>query len=700
MSDAPRRAPWAILEAGWILGVIALGAIALLAGGFFMGPRFWLGGITTVGLAFALGVDARWRLEGRSPPSHRPWSPAEGPMLWLITAGALGQAAGAYGGYFFAGTATIVSGAMALSAPFVKRRVLALAVVLELGGAIFRHASAVELAIRWTVLLLAVWALSRLVRGLAWRAEVEQQRDAQADAARTHAAKRDFGLLTEQAPAISALPDAANLRPTVGSAALDHVERTVYEQARLVRSALGATTAAVLWREADDALRLRVYDSTRDDLLAGPYAPGAGIPAGVLRDDAPLAVAPVHPGGLPYYPSESSETGGVAVAPIRGPEEAVVGLLAVDGSEPFDAAGIASVTYGAQAMGAVLQLGQRLKAADVERNMVDRICAAMRALNGALGLDQAAAATLQAVEGLVSPDLAVLSILRDDEHVILRAMGEGADGLEGLEFTGDEGLVGHAVRYGQVLPVGNSARRKGVFTAAETLPEMQSLLIFPLLKGDGAPVGALTVAAREPGRFVHHRREMLSLIGGQLGIKLDLAQVHERLRGLASQDGLTGLGNRRTFQRELGLAIARAERRNAPLSLLIIDLDHFKPLNDTYGHPFGDTVLRAVARVIERAGRRTDLAVRYGGEEFALVLEDSDAAGAAGVAERVRAEIEALRFDDKPARVTASVGLAVHPDDASTQAELVAQADAALYTAKNRGRNQVCTAAESNDRPA
>jgi diguanylate cyclase (GGDEF)-like protein len=231
---------------------------------------------------------------------------------------------------------------------------------------------------------------------------------------------------------------------------------------------------------------------------------------------------------------------------------------------------------------------------------------------------------------------------------------------------------------------------------------MQSLLVFPLLKGDGAPVGALTVAARAPERFVHHRREMLALVVGQLGIKLDLAQAHERLRGLASRDGLTGLNNHRTFQQGLGQALARAERRKAPLSLLLVDIDHFKPLNDTHGHPFGDTVLKAVARVIERAGRRTDLAARYGGEEFALILEDSDAKGAAGVAERVRTEIEALRFEGKPARVTVSVGLAVHPEQASTQAELIARADAALYTAKKRGRNQVCAwqPAESNDEPA
>ncbi|MCA9541284.1 MAG: GGDEF domain-containing protein, partial [Myxococcales bacterium] len=192
-------------------------------------------------------------------------------------------------------------------------------------------------------------------------------------------------------------------------------------------------------------------------------------------------------------------------------------------------------------------------------------------------------------------------------------------------------------------------------------------------------------------------REMLELIAGQVAIKLDLAEAHEQIREMATTDGLTGLANHRTFQQAFDNMLSRADRRGDPLAFILIDIDHFKKLNDNYGHPFGDEVLRGVARVLASAVRKVDLAARYGGEEFGVILEGSDREGARQMAERIRAEVEALTFQHESkgeVRVTLSLGVAAFPGDGSEKEKLIANADLALYHAKHGGRNQVCCFAD------
>lgn len=681
----------------WVMAVVALATLAVICGGFDLhGGVIWLGVLATAGLSVALGVDARWRLDGADPPKARPLSAIEGPLLWMVSAWAATRLAGPFGGYLFIGPAAVLSLLVAMFPAATRGPAIGLAAVLEFGLLLADRVTLPELLIRVAMLVVGALALTRLARWAAWRAEVSAARDARAAAEEVHESKRDFGLLTGQTPAISGLP-AEELadRPTVGQYALDQVQESFALQVQLLRAALDATTVAVLWRAPDASVRIRAHDSARDDLTLGPYSDAAGIPGSVLRDGEAVAVTPVHPGGLPYYAEgterEDEAPNGVLAVPVLDALGEVAGVLCVDGPRPIDHTTRRLAHYVADALALAVRMGRQLKATDLERTVVQRICGALKALNSSLGLSDAADAAIAAVNGLVKPDLVALSMVRGDEHVIERADGEGAAALANLNFTGDEGLVGQAVRLGQVLPVGGGARRQGIFTATDTLPNMQSLLVLPLRTADGSPIGALTVASRAPERFVAHRREMLQLVAEQMGITLDLAQAHERLRGLASTDGLTGLTNHRTFQQGLSNMIARAQRRESPLCLLIVDLDNFKTLNDTHGHPFGDTVLRSVAACVQRLSRAVDLVARYGGEEFAAVLEDSDADGGRLMAERMRKGIEALRFEVDGARVTASVGLTAWPRDANTQAQLIEQADKALYEAKRRGRNQVVT---------
>ncbi len=174
-----------------------------------------------------------------------------------------------------------------------------------------------------------------------------------------------------------------------------------------------------------------------------------------------------------------------------------------------------------------------------------------------------------------------------------------------------------------------------------------------------------------------------------------LGTAAQELEQLARIDGLTGLANRRHFDDTLATEVARSRRYGRPLSLAMIDLDHFKPINDAYGHLLGDDVLRAVAAAIRSEARDADTTARFGGEELAVLLPECGPAAAREVAERIRRRIAELSVPgpDGPVRVTVSAGVATsRPDD--DPATLAARADAALYAAKRAGRDRVVSAEE------
>jgi diguanylate cyclase (GGDEF)-like protein len=172
-------------------------------------------------------------------------------------------------------------------------------------------------------------------------------------------------------------------------------------------------------------------------------------------------------------------------------------------------------------------------------------------------------------------------------------------------------------------------------------------------------------------------------------------------KSLAERDALTGLLNYRSFQEVLRQELQRSLRYERHVSLLMADVDKFKDLNDSLGHLAGDRVLQQVAELLDQNCREPDYCCRYGGEEFAIVVPETDKGGAMRLAERIRGAIEATRFLEaegtSPARLTVSIGVATRPEDGTTPTELILAADRALYAAKSRGRN--CTVAYQTSLP-
>jgi diguanylate cyclase (GGDEF)-like protein len=213
----------------------------------------------------------------------------------------------------------------------------------------------------------------------------------------------------------------------------------------------------------------------------------------------------------------------------------------------------------------------------------------------------------------------------------------------------------------------------------------------------GDRVLAIISVARGDRGFTAQERELFSYLTSQAAVSVENVDLHETVQRQAVTDELTGLFNHRRFQEVISAEVERARRYDAEMGLIMLDIDNFKRVNDTYGHMQGDMVLREVARVLRQSAREIDEPARYGGEEMAVALPQTDLDGAYRFAERVRKRIEALELPVRDGKgklkVTASFGaasltVAGRPDKEG----LVAAADAALYQAKRSGKNRTVKA--------
>lgn len=240
------------------------------------------------------------------------------------------------------------------------------------------------------------------------------------------------------------------------------------------------------------------------------------------------------------------------------------------------------------------------------------------------------------------------------------------------------------------LKVEIQGERIPVFPAAFPVRADEGSVFMLPLSYERELLGILALYSPKKNALSSYQIELLELLGNQASSSLANAKFHAEIERMAITDGLTGLFNHRNFQERLTNEVNRMRRIPDPLSLLLIDIDFFKKINDTWGHPAGDEVLRGVAGIIRETIRSVDVAARYGGEEFAALLPGTGHEGAQKMAERLRHAIAAKGFiiDGKELGVTVSIGTATAPHDTGNRDELIEKTDQALYHAKRSGRNR------------
>ncbi len=218
---------------------------------------------------------------------------------------------------------------------------------------------------------------------------------------------------------------------------------------------------------------------------------------------------------------------------------------------------------------------------------------------------------------------------------------------------------------------------------------VKTLMSVPIKHQDEL-LGELALFSFDRNAFENNKRT-LELLTGDFSTLLDLLLLYEKNRLLSITDGLTKVYNHRHFFEVLENEWLRCQRYKTPLSLLMVDVDHFKNINDVYGHQLGDVVLAGIAKVVVMNTRELDTVARYGGEEFAVILPQIGVEQAKTVAEKLRKEVEKQHFHEqlKPKEITISIGIDAASSEMNTISDLIASADAALYSAKEQGRNRV-----------
>lgn len=316
-------------------------------------------------------------------------------------------------------------------------------------------------------------------------------------------------------------------------------------------------------------------------------------------------------------------------------------------------------------------------------------------LSESLHIDEIVKTSISNIKKVISHDISCLFLKKWDQVRVTTNHPQSDDLIEkvkeetlrdSLEFMEDDRPFSQAVvRHGGseiMVHLAVGATKIGLLRLIR-LPDP-----FPLKGSEG-----IVLNANQPkGPFSEYHAKILSMTAAPLAIAIRNAEIYKQVEDLAVKDPLTHVLNRRAFPTILEREFRRANRYNIPLALMMIDLDHFKKINDTYGHLVGDQVLREMATAFKASVRDVDVVIRYGGEEFLVILPGTNLQEGLIVANRIKNRVERTTFnnDEVPIRMTVSIGVSHYPSpNISTPETLFNQADQALYTAKKNGRNRI-----------
>ncbi len=315
---------------------------------------------------------------------------------------------------------------------------------------------------------------------------------------------------------------------------------------------------------------------------------------------------------------------------------------------------------------------------------------------GSLDLDILFGRMLQIIKDVVPCDELLLLLYREEreELEVRRTLGLDPEGKHREMFHAHDGLMGELIRRRECLHVRDLGKEQNQFLEdyLDDYPETRSLLGVPMILKDQL-LGIVNLHKKENGGFSEREIRLVQAITAQAAIAIENARLYQQTRDLSNTDTLTRLANRRFFQIVLEKEFAQARRYGTNFSLIMIDIDHFKCYNDTHGHLQGDRVLRDVAQILKENIREIDLAGRFGGEEFIILMPRTSKEGARAAAEKLRLCVYERDFpgavlSQPKGRLTLSLGIAEFPEDADCLEALQERTDQALYQAKKNGRNR------------
>lgn len=431
-----------------------------------------------------------------------------------------------------------------------------------------------------------------------------------------------------------------------------------------------------------------------------PNESSESLLAWIAEHNVPLRIGHIRDRkGLSYYTGDWGINSFLGV-PVFEQGDKLKYVLCVDSkeNEAFGQEAERLLLFAAHCISEFLKNATRLGQMKIEAAEFAGFYRLSKRLSSTLNLDEILDIAATSSKEIVDYDMA-LCLLKQDSETLKVAAAKGFKAAELLNkiFHRDESIAGWVMKNGKPLSFADfqDDKRDVPIFPGQYLP-MRSLACLPLSMKDDT-FGVFLMASRKENFFSPYETKIFEVIAAHTATHIANARMYQQVEKLAATDGLTGLFNHRYFQERLAAELERGERYKQKISLVLVDIDHFKKVNDTYGHPAGDKILKEVAKILTSSVRTVDVAARYGGEEFAVVLVNTDSKGALETAERIRKIIENGKFDiggGAAIKITGSMGIAVFPDDTGlgegSQRLLISKTDSALYLAKKQGRNRVC----------
>lgn len=473
----------------------------------------------------------------------------------------------------------------------------------------------------------------------------------------------------------------------------------VYFMSRNFRSysALG-----FIFNSSKQAFVLNSFTSKSINIVRGAVIPaGNGVIGTMAIEKRPFISGDlrVYNEVLPYYSSGREQINSILVVPIISESSELLGALVLDSHDKQafrdqDRETLKRFSFLAAALitTARMRLFQE-RAARTFQTFYEASHQFTTALKPEDVFD-----VLFTVTPTIVPCTRLMGIMfNDDQHAgtVICTNRTGSDPAPGFTFPINAGICSFAFQKRRSVNIADYRQisdRYYRFVPGEPVdPALRSLIILPLVDDEQRCRGLFSIENDKPDTFIPTIEQVLKTLAENASVALIRSVLYQRMEHLATTDGLTGLNNHRHFQELLAQEIERSRRYRRPLALLIMDIDHFKSFNDTYGHPVGDLVLKEIATCIKNAIRLNDIPARYGGEEFVVIIPESTAQGALKTAERIRTSIEQHTIVSlgRNLKVTISIGCSSFPENAPSQQALIDTADKALYNAKEHGRNRV-----------
>ena len=448
-------------------------------------------------------------------------------------------------------------------------------------------------------------------------------------------------------------------------------------------------SAAILL--VDDEHRLYVKSHFGTEQLRGidEHLPlTQGITGAAAIKKRPIYVRDVtkDPRYIPFLESTRSEL----AIPLMVRDE-VVGVLDClsDQRDFFDGETIDLLTLFSTQASIALENARLYSLEQKRRSQLEAINAIARQTTGVLDREDLLHTTCTLLLQFFPVDHVALTLLEDNKLVVRAHAGTltptfEMDGPIGVEH----GISGRALETGKPVVLDDVSADPAYIAGFN---ETKSEICLPLISF-GNKLGVMCLESVQPGAFQEADLQVLESVADIVATALQNSDYVEQVKAQANVDGLTGVYNRRFFEKQIAAELDRATRYEKALTIIMLDIDHFKKLNDEFGHLLGDEVLKQVSNIFRNQLRRLDFICRYGGEEFAIILPETGGEDALNVADKVRRMVEAHSFPGVPRPVTISLGVAECPQHGSMRDTLVKSADLALYASKTGGRNRVTVA--------